>query len=84
MKCKECGYPKMTKKKLNEIRGRSIAKYTRDIIGAVNVLMSNGYDKDKSESIVRFFNSKIESLSKGYEDDRILNWKIEKGQYGKY
>ena len=84
MKCKECGYPKMTKKQLNKIRSRSIAKYTRDIIGAFNVILSFGYDKYKSESIIRFFNSRIESLSEGYEDDRILDWKIEKGQYGKY
>ena len=42
MKCKECGYPKMTKKKLNEVRMRSIARYSRDIRGVINVLISNG------------------------------------------
>ena len=84
MKCKECGYPKMTKKKLNEVRMRSIARYSRDIRGVINVLISNGYDDNKTEDIIRFFNSKIESLSKGCEDDRILDWKIERGKYGTY
>ena len=84
MKCKECGYPKMTKKQLNEIRGRSIARYSRDIRGVINVLISNGYEDNKTEDIIRFFNSKIESLSEGWEDDRILDWKIERGKYGTY